>query len=177
MIFTVPEMYFKAIRQNITSEHLDIKVQVVRVLFTAQRFSVCALLVTLDTSSLYFSLFRIFSAEGTFLFTLTTWLTELSVECIKGCFRRWNPSRFRSIASLHSFHIFGFIKPQHTFLLLQRCRHFLDCSDSGGISLQLHMHTLIQNFDSFNAMSGSSDVCMCTSNRIVQAVIWQTVVV
>jgi hypothetical protein len=72
--------------------------------------------------------------------------------------RRWTDSKFRLLASLQSFLTFDFIKPQDTLRFLLRRRHFLNCSDPGGKSLQLHVHALIQNFDSCNLLPESSDV-------------------
>lgn len=53
-------------------------------------------------------------------------------------------SKFCPLVSLHSFHIFCFTKPQDTLCILQSCRHFLDCSDLGGNSQQLNLHTFMQ---------------------------------
>jgi hypothetical protein len=44
--------------------------------------------------------------------------------------------------------VFGFIKLQDTLPFLRKCRHLFDCSASSGISLQLHLRALNQNFDS-----------------------------
>jgi hypothetical protein len=57
--------------------------------------------------------------------------------------------RYRRCTSSHTF---GSIKPQDMLRLLQRRRHFLDYSAPGSKSLQQHVHALIQNFDSCNAM-------------------------
>jgi hypothetical protein len=69
-----------------------------------------------------------FAAKETFPLLKTTSLTELSVKCINGWLRGWRHSRFCPIVSLHSFHTFGFIKPQDTLRALQKYRHILECS-------------------------------------------------
>jgi hypothetical protein len=45
--------------------------------------------------------------------------------------RRWNRSKFCSIASLRSFHAFD-VKLQGTLRVLQRCRHYIDYGAPGG---------------------------------------------
>jgi hypothetical protein len=76
--------------------------------------------------------------------------TRLTDFFINGWLRRWIHNKFRPIASLRPFLTF-----------VQRCRHFLDYSASGGTSLQLHMYALIQNFDGCKVTSESPDELPC----------------
>jgi hypothetical protein len=99
-----------------------------------------------------------FRGKWIFHFTQTACLTELPVKCINGWLRKWIHSKFRPIALLHSFHTVGLIKPQNTHRILQRYRHYLECSAPGDKSLQLHVRELIQYFGSCNLMSEISDI-------------------
>jgi predicted nucleic acid-binding Zn ribbon protein len=52
-------------------------------------------------------------------------------------------SKLRPLASLHSFHTFGFVQPRDILRFVQRSRQFLGCSAPRGKSLQLLMHASI----------------------------------
>jgi hypothetical protein len=90
----------------------------------------------------------------------TTCLTELFVKCIIEWLRWWIHPKCHPIVSLNLFYTLAFIKPQVT-LLLQRCHCFSESSAPDSKSLQLHVHALIQNFDSCDIMSKSSDALSC----------------
>jgi hypothetical protein len=113
-------------RENFTSPYLT------------YRFPVSSRLVTLYVYTMrYCSSMHIFCSKEQFILIQTIHLRELFLKFIHGWLRQWIETKFRPIASLHSFDAFRFIETQVTLQVLQRCRHFL-----GGKSLQLHVHVL-----------------------------------
>jgi hypothetical protein len=76
-----------------------------------------------------------------FLYTNNTLSHRTVHKTHKWMHRRWNRSKFCSLASLCACHSSGFVKLQDTLRFLERCRHYTDCGAPGGSHCN-YIHTL-----------------------------------